>query len=102
MSKTRHRIIILAAVICVALIIILVPLDTHKQEYGESCWWNFRTKKHDCFEGIPKDFVDYMPQVPAALNMYSLLINKMGKSPIDAYLEVMDAFLGKNELGEPR
>lgn len=57
-------------------------------------WSNFRTGKTDWLTEAPADYSDYMPQIAPAKNMYTLLI-EMGKSPQEAFIQVMEAYLGK-------
>ena len=56
-------------------------------------WYNFRTKQYE-YIPMPSDFRDYIPQVPAAQNMYSLLVEHFGKSPLEAAGQVLSAITG--------
>jgi len=60
--------------------------------------YNFKTQQHDpiAVDGrLPTNLQEYLPQDPAAQNMYALLVGEMDVSPLDAFLQVMDAYLGE-------
>lgn len=62
----------------------------------EMYWFNYKKNDYDFIE-TPKDFHDYIPQYPAAQNLYGLYI-KMGETPINACRKVLEACLGiKND-----
>ena len=56
-------------------------------------WYNYRTESYDHLSQAPSDFQDYIPQNPAAINMYNLLI-KMGETPLEAVLHVFNECIG--------
>lgn len=50
-------------------------------------WYNYKTGEYESIE-IPTGFTDYIPQTPACQGLYSCYL-AMGKSPIEAALEVL-------------
>ena len=56
-------------------------------------WYNFKTKEYEVTE--PTDYAEFIPQDNAAQNLYKLLIENMGKTPLDAAEEVLRAACGK-------
>ena len=58
-------------------------------------WWNYRTEKYDSLIAFPDDnaILDYMPQNPAAFNMYRMLRNNFRMSVADAMVYVLESCL---------
>lgn len=52
-------------------------------------WFNERTQQFEYID-TPSDFSDYLPQIPAAINLYKLYIEHEKLEPIRAYLKVME------------
>lgn len=62
-------------------------------------WYNYRTDEYDPIEGAPQDFHDYIPQCPAAQNLFNLLVEHKGKSPLEAVIHVLSAATGEKAKG---
>ena len=58
-------------------------------------WYNFKTQQSLPWVGLPTNLPDYLPHDSAAQNMYILLIENLDLLPIDAYLQVMNTYLGE-------
>ena len=54
-----------------------------------SGWHNYKTGETDFISGAPEDLNDYIPQDGPSQNMYNLLREKMGKTEIEAAIEVL-------------
>lgn len=52
-------------------------------------WYNYDTEKYEAID-TPDDFTSYIPNIPAARSLYSLLV-KMGNEPIEAARQVLEA-----------
>lgn len=61
-----------------------------------SYWFNFKTEEYEYIE-TPNDFHDYISQEPSAQSLYDLYIEHMGKSPLQAALEVLKISAGVKE-----
>ena len=59
-----------------------------------SAYYNHRTGSYDYLTETPADWSDYIPQVPAAQGLYQLHL-QMGKTPVEAAIEVLRAVLGE-------
>ena len=57
-------------------------------------WHNFVTGEYEYID-TPSDFTNYIPQEPAALNLYKLYIQHMGLSPLESCTKVLEACVGK-------
>lgn len=57
---------------------------------NEGYWFNFVTNQHE-YINTPADFSAYLPQIPAAQNLYGLHL-KMDKTPIEAARLVLEAW----------
>lgn len=58
-----------------------------------SYWHNERTGETE-YRETPSDFLDYLPQSTAALNLYKLYIEHEGLKPLHAYIKVMEFVCG--------
>lgn len=57
-------------------------------------WFNYKTGEHENIP-TPSDFANYIPQEPAAQSLYSLYIQHMGLSPLEACAKVLEACVGE-------
>ena len=58
------------------------------QEGNRADWYNFDTDRYEFV--APTDFTPYIPRGPAR-NLYSLYVNDLNESPIDAVIKVLEA-----------
>jgi len=59
-------------------------------------WYNFRTEEYEQ-RRMPTDFEDYIPQYPAAISLYRLLVQHERMPPVDAAEQVLKACVGNAE-----
>ena len=81
-------------ILAILLTIILVLF--YGMSYAKPCmyWNNFKTGEHECIDGIPDNsrFKEFLPQSAAVQNLYELYI-KMGKTPLESFMEVNNQIL---------
>lgn len=61
---------------------------------SEMYWFNYKTGEYE-YITCPQDFAPYIPQSPAAQNLYKLYVENMNLSPIEAAQKVLEAAIGK-------
>lgn len=64
-----------------------------EKEQNEMYWYNYVTSKYE-YRETPSDFTNYIPQQPAAISLYNLLIEHKGMTPVGAALQVLKACVG--------
>ena len=57
-------------------------------------WFNYKTGEYE-YITCSQDFAPYIPQSPAAQNLYKLYVENMNLSPIEAAQKVLEAACGK-------
>jgi len=65
----------------------------------KKAWHNLRTGQRDALSQTPTDLRDYIPQYPASQNLYALLVEATGKTPLEAALHILSISCGRKVPG---
>jgi len=57
--------------------------------------YNFRLMCYEVLDESPDDWSPYIPQIPAAQNLYHLLVENMRKSPAEAAKHILEILVEK-------
>lgn len=58
-------------------------------------YYNFRTRSYEERDMPPDDWSPYIPQIPAAQNLYRILVENMHKTPAEAAKHVLEILVEK-------
>lgn len=67
------------------------------EQQSTSGWYNYRTEQYEGHTSAPENLSDFIPQEPAAQNMYALLIEHMGYTPLQAVARVLSNVIGETQ-----